>query len=171
MIAALKALHIIALSLWMAALLSLPLILALHRHITRHGHVAENFTRFRLLSHVSYTMIATPAAVITVAAGTVLIFATGVFEPWLLAKLAAVAALVLAHAWLGHLTLQAGEKPLSWRMPPPGLALIVILPAILAVLWLVLQKPDLAILTAALPDWALRPAGYDLNALIEEVLP
>ena len=171
MIVALKALHIIALALWAAMLLGLPMLLLMHRQLGPGRTRAADYARFRLLTHASYTMIATPAAVVAIVAGTMLIFATGIFEPWLLAKLAAVAALVLAHAWLGHLTLQAGEKPVSWRMPSPLLALLVILPALGAILWLVLLKPDLHFLAGYLPAWALQPAGYDLNLFLPEALP
>ncbi|MFE3837378.1 CopD family protein [Pseudogemmobacter sonorensis] len=163
-------LHIAALLVWCAALVLLPFLLRLHGRAT-DGPVSQSaFTRMRLLSHAGYTLVATPAAVIAVAAGTGLIFLDQVFEPWLLLKLAFVSGMVLVHAWLGHLVLLSGEKGPDWAMPPPVIALLLALPLMAAVLWLVLAKPQLSALEAALPLWALEPRGIAPEELLPEGL-
>jgi uncharacterized membrane protein len=104
MIAALKAIHIAAMLCWCAGLVALPLLLMSYGHARRQVRYSE----FRLLTHYGYVAFATPAAVIAVVAGTALIFAAGVFDLWLIAKLAFVSFMALAHAWLGHLIEQSG---------------------------------------------------------------
>ena len=66
----LKALHVIALALWVGGLFGLPLMLA--RHDPAIGQA--DFTRIRLASHISYVWVITPAAVTTIVVGTWLIF-------------------------------------------------------------------------------------------------
>ena len=48
-------------------------------------------------------------------------------------------------------------------MPYPGIALAVILPAIAAILWLVLAKPDLAWVADWMPDFMLAPRGQSVG--------
>jgi protoporphyrinogen IX oxidase len=163
MIAAFKALHIAALAVWCAGLILLPVLLHLHGRGAR-VRTQAGFTAFRRLSHFGYTRVVTPAAVIAVAAGTVLIFLLRLVDPWLLAKLVAVAGMVLVHAWLGHLIAQTGERAGTYRMPPPLIALFLGAPLMLAVLWLVLAKPDLAPLVERLPDFLREPRNRQLPA-------
>lgn len=173
MIALLKTLHIAGLVVWCAGLLALPLLLGLYRSIMVHpapADVLHNYTRFRRLTHLTYTAVATPAAIVAIAAGTGLIFAAQVFEIWLLLKLACVAGMVLAHAWLGHLIVQSGERSLAWRMPRPGMSLVLAVPCMLGVLWLVLVKPELTEGVQALPDWLVAPHGITLGELMARVL-
>lgn len=167
MIAALKALHIAALAIWVAGLLALPVLMQ------RHGRGAAmrtqaGFAAFRWLSHYSYTRVVSPAAVVAVAAGTALILADAVLAPWMLAKLLAVAGMVLIHAWLGHVIVLIGEGRGAWRMPPIALLLLPVLVALVAlVLWLVLAKPDLQGLIDRLPEALLSPRGQPLPPLLE----
>ena len=163
MIAALKAIHIAAMLCWCAGLVALPLLLMSYGHARRQVRYSE----FRLLTHYGYVAFATPAAVIAVVAGTALIFAAGVFDLWLIAKLAFVSFMALAHAWLGHLIEQSGlqrygrgtDPTKGYEMPYPGIALAVILPAIGAILWLVLAKPDLSWVADLLPALMQEPRG------------
>lgn len=169
MIAILKTLHIAALVLWCASLLTLPVLLSLHSAIraqTTAQAMQDSYTRFRRLTHLTYTAIATPCAVIAIAAGTALIFGAQVFDVWLLTKLALVAGMVLGHAWLGHLVVQSYEKDMHWRMPWPGLSLLLTLPCMLGVLWLVLTKPHLLNWLTQLPLWMREPLGLELADLL-----
>lgn len=161
MIAAMKALHIATLSVWCAGLIALPVILHLYGRSARITTQA-GFSEFRLLSHRSYTVVITPAAVIAIAAGTALIFMVEINDAWLMAKLAAVAGMVLVHAWMGHLISETGEGGGAYRMPPPLIALVLGVPLMVAVLWLVLAKPDLAGLIDLVPAWLRQPLGREL---------
>lgn len=165
MIAALKAIHIAAMLCWCAGLVALPLMLISYGHARRQVRYSE----FRLLTHYGYVGFATPAAVIAVAAGTALIFAAGVFDLWFVAKLAFVSGMALTHAWIGHLIEQSGQKRhdraparpggRGYRMPLPALALAAGISCMIAVLWLVLAKPDLDWLRGHMPGFMLSPRG------------
>ena len=161
MIAILKALHISALSVWCAGLILLPVLMHIYGRRDEMKTQA-GFTEFRWLTHYSYTAVLSPAAVIAVAAGTVLIFALEVLDIWMMAKLVAVAGMVLLHVWLGHLIVVAGEEHGAFRMPPAGLALLGIIPLIALVLWLVLAKPSLDKLTVLLPAILQEPRGNEI---------
>lgn len=65
----LKALHVIALAVWVGGLFGLPVMLA--RHDAAIGQA--DYSRIRLASHISYVWIITPAAVTAIVAGTWLI--------------------------------------------------------------------------------------------------
>ncbi|MFC0280265.1 CopD family protein [Falsigemmobacter intermedius] len=160
MIAALKFLHIAGLASWCAALIALPLLLRGYS-----GAIGQReFERFRLLTHIGYIGFATPAALITVAAGTGLIFSAGVFAPWLLIKLGFVAAMVLVHAWFGHMIQRSGEEKRGHWRAGPLLGLTVVLPLMALVLGLVLVKPDAAALLDLIPDQFLSPRISDAGA-------
>lgn len=171
MIAALKGLHIAALVIWCAGLIALPLLLAFHKQLTTAPDTEARYRQFRIATHVLYTAIATPAAIIAISAGTALIFAAQVYEPWLLLKLAFVSVMVFAHAFCGHMVLLSGERPIDWRMPPVILTLLVTIPVMTGILWLVLVKPDLSELANDLPEWMTEPRDIALPALLQESLP
>jgi protoporphyrinogen IX oxidase len=156
MIAALKAGHIIALVIWCGGLILLPVLLHFHGR-GPEARTQTGFATLRMLSHFSYTRLVTPAAVIAVAFGTVLIIVLELVDPWMLTKLVAVAGMVLVHAWLGHLIAETGEGRGAYRMPPPLIALALAVPLMLAVLWLVLAKPDLHPLVERLPLFLRQP--------------
>lgn len=151
MVAALKALHLAALILWCAGLLALPLLLARH-----DPHQPQStYTRLRLLTDASFRLVMTPAAVVAIAAGTALVFAREVYQPWMLAKLAVVGLLVCLHAWQGVLVTKMGET--AGQHPSPGtvrpISLAIGLMSV--VLLLVLGKPEFA--ADRLPDWLNEP--------------
>ena len=153
MIATVKFLHIAALAIWCAGLVSLPLLLSRH---DRDEEQAD-YARLRLLTHKAYVMIVTPAAVLTIALGTALIFLRGVFVPWMFAKLVAVGVLVILHAWIGHITLIEGERQGNYAPPRyfPALALTITVAATMTILTLVLGKPQMSATLA--PDWLAKP--------------
>ena len=93
-----KAIHIVALCVWSAGLLAMPLMLAR----ADPGAARDDQRWVRPSLHFTYTMIVTPAAVTAVIAGTWLIFLRGTFELWLYAKLFFVVFLVLGHVLIGH---------------------------------------------------------------------
>lgn len=153
----LKAIHISALTIWLAGLLALPMMLARHEE----GEDQQRYARLRLFTHYGYTRLVTPAAIIAIVAGTPLIFLREIFVPWLFAKLAMVALLVVLHAYIGHVVLIMGEEA-GEKKPPPNAWPIAtgLLVLTLAILLLVLMKPSLDV--AALPDWLQRPLHNQL---------
>lgn len=151
-----KAAHVVGLIVWVGGLLALPLMLARHDPAVS----TEDYRVIRQGSHLTYTMVVTPAAVTAVIAGTWLIFMREVFTPWMFAKLAFVAVLVAAHVWIGHLVTKVGEEPETHRPPSPLLPLTAVTVPALLVLTLVLAKPDLSGLS--FPDWVNRPQGRHL---------
>lgn len=165
MIALLKGLHIGALSLWCAGLVALPIILQVYGR-REEVRTQVGFSEFRLLVHAAYTRVVTPAAVVAIAAGTALIFAVGLTEAWLAAKLLAVVGMVLVHAWLGHLAARSTEERGCYRMPPALLSLPASLLCMGAVLYLVLAKPDLQPMIDALPPDFRVPQGRSLPSAL-----
>jgi putative membrane protein len=156
MIAALKFLHIAALSVWCAGLVGLPLLLA--RHAPNGDQI--DFARLRVVTHQSYVRLITPAAVIAIAVGTALIFVRSVFVPWMFVKLVMVGLLVIIHAWIGHITLRMGEQQGDY-IPPAAMPLVgASLVAMLAILVLVLGKPLIEAWPG--PTWLLEPRDQSL---------
>lgn len=155
-ITGLKFLHISALSLWCAGLVALPLLLARH-HPDRTQH---HFTRLRLVTHHGYTRVVTPAAVIAIAGGTALIYLRGTWTPWFLAKLVLVGLLALFHAWVGHITLNMGERDGEYHPPPAWPLVGGSLATMIAILVLVLAKPAFGI--DLLPGWLTSPRNQPL---------
>jgi len=152
----LKALHIAALVLWCAGLFALPLMLA--RHDPAIGQA--DYTRIRLASHYGYTAVVTPAALVAIGAGTLLIFLREAFVVWMFAKLVFVALLVGFHAWVGHTIVAVAETEGEHQTPEPRGPLLLLLVPVLAILVLVLAKPELE--QVPLPDWLTQPRGGQL---------
>jgi protoporphyrinogen IX oxidase len=151
----LKALHIAGLILWCAGLFALPVML-----VWRDPAIGQaDFRRIRNATHAAYAYAVTPAAVIAVIAGTWLVLLREVFVPWMYVKLLFVALLVAFHGWVGHLLVAIAETPGRHRAPSPTVPLLILPIPILAILVLVLGKPDLQI---PMPDWLTEPRGNQL---------
>ncbi len=151
-----KSVHIAGLIIWCGGLLAMPMMLGRHHP----ADTADDFRQIRHATHMTYTICVTPAAVITVTAGTWLIFLREAFVPWLFAKLAFVALLVVAHAWIGHILAQIAEEPEHHQPPKAIYPVIAALVPMLVILTLVLAKPALDGIT--FPDWLLEPRGAQL---------
>ena len=149
----LKALHVIALAVWVGGLFGLPVMLA--RHDAAIGQA--DYSRIRLASHISYVWIITPAAVTAIVAGTWLIFLREVFVPWMFAKLVFVALLIGFHAWMGHHIVKLGETDGRHDPPEPGIPLLLLLVPVLVILMLVLWKRERGDIT--LPGGRTEPHG------------
>ena len=93
-------------------------------------------------------------------AGTWLIFLREAFVPWLFAKLAFVALLVMVHAWIGHILAKTGEEPGKDNPPHPLLPVTAVLLPLTVILTLVLAKP--AFDWIEFPGWLLEPRGGQL---------
>lgn len=152
----LKALHVAMLGLWCAGLFALPLMLA--RHDPAIGQL--DYARIRRATHYGYTFFVTPAAMIAIASGTLLIFLREVFVLWLFAKLVLVALLVAFHAWVSYIIVAVAETPGTHRPPEPLWSALLLTCLILGILALVLAKPDLGGIPT--PAWIERPWGVQL---------
>jgi protoporphyrinogen IX oxidase len=132
-------LHIISLLFWCAALLYLPLLLAGMQagslEMSRATRRNDSMARF------VFTSIATPAALLAIAFGTMVFLRHHIVEVWLVAKLTLVVGLVSCHALVGALIKrfedQRGAPLRAWCW-----ALQAVLGGLMiAILWLVLAKP------------------------------
>lgn len=94
----LKFFHIAAMAVWFTALFFIPRLFIAH---AARGDEADT-AHLNALGKTLYFVIMTPAAVVTVVLGTILI-GYGFSGPWLPAKLALVALAVLLHLYFGQL--------------------------------------------------------------------
>jgi len=133
----LKGAHIATLAIWCACLFYLPALLNEVR--TARGHAAMR--RAHIMARGTFVMVASPAAVLAIATGTVLAVAAGAGGLWLVVKLTLVALMVVFHLQCGKLITALDD--LSRLRSSRRLLTMLIYPAILipAVLWLVLGKP------------------------------
>ena len=144
----LMGLHVAALAIWCAGLLYLPALYSVQSRLRQHAQ----FHRMRVMSRMAFVVIASPAAVIAIISGTVLVYAAGASGGWLAAKLTVVAFMAIFHAYCGHMLARLGhesEGRRSYRVPP----WLVIPPVLMIglVLWLVLSKPVLFLDTWSTP--------------------
>lgn len=140
-----KTLHMAAIAIWTAGLLVLP-GLYLRRANVAAGpplHRLQRMTRFL------YVAILSPAAFVAVGSGIGLVFLARTFEPWFALKLALVGGLVALHVLTGLVILKIFEEGRSyprWRF----LAVTMLTGALaVAVLTVVLAKPELPDLASA----------------------
>jgi uncharacterized membrane protein len=152
----LKSVHIAGLLIWCGGLLALPSMLVWHDPAIGQA----DYRRIRRATHYTYTLAVTPAAVVAVIAGTWLVLIREVFEPWLYLKLVFVALLVAIHAWVGHSIVAVAETAGSHRPPAPALPAAALIVTILAILVLVLGKPEVDGLEG--PGWLTEPLGRQL---------
>ncbi len=151
-----KALHIGFLMLWIAGLLAMPRMLAKHDHGTRR----IDYSRIRHATHFGYIWGLTPAAVLAIMTGGLLIFLREVFTVWLFAKLVLVAVLVGMHGWVGYTINAVAETEGTYEPPDALIHTAIICTLVVGILILVLAKPDLGGLPV--PDWLTTPRGRQL---------
>lgn len=134
-----KFVHIMALASWCGALLYLPLLLALSARgpaaATPFASGAPPIPRF------VYNSLATPAALLAIASGTLLFLVNGLAAGWLVLKLLAVAGMVMAHGATGWLVMRLEQGTSHGVAPGAMAALGLAAVSMLAVVALVLAKP------------------------------
>lgn len=138
----LKALHIVTLLVWCAGLFYLPGLFA----ALRHARGKRDVQQLHMMTRMVFIVIVSPAALLAIVSGTVLVAVTGVSGEWLAWKLTAVALMVFFHLYCGQLVEALDEQP---RLGPVRLRLaLLVVPAVLVplVLWLVMAKPALGLL-------------------------
>lgn len=137
----LKLLHITAVILWCGALLYLPASIASAAGAGARRPVALYDAGQRDFLRAVFTLLATPAALVAIASGTAIFVFLGPLTLWLIAKLAVVGLLVLAHASCGMLILRVEREEhgslqgLCWAVG------VCVSAALLTIAWLVLGKP------------------------------
>lgn len=172
MMAFVKFVHIAAIAIWAAGLLTLPLCYRqlgqLQAARNAPPHHAEPELRLHRAVRFIYVIVVSPAAFIAVGSGILLIFQRSMVAPWFSVKLALVAALVVAHTLAG-LTLsrifdQANSYP-PWRSLVTATLVFVLTCAIFT---LTLSKPNLT------TDRVFPPAFSEpgaLKPLIQSIIP
>ena len=137
----LKFLHIVALLSWCGALLYLPALLC---QLASPERVAQGVSPGAPpLPRLLYNGLASPAALVAIASGTLLFLLHGLAGPWLVLKLLAVSVMVLAHGLCGWLLLRLEQERPRGVVAGSLLAGSVAGLAMLAVVGLVLAKPAL----------------------------
>ncbi len=144
----LKFFHIAAMTIWFTGLFFMPRLFIAYQRPAAAASDAER-DRLAAIARTLYFGVMTPAGVLTVALGIVLILAWGYSGAWLPAKLLLVVLAVLLHVYLGQLMvgLRHGRmrhgtlfcRGLTWAP----------LPVLLAVAALAAAKPGVL----ALPGW------------------
>lgn len=146
--AILKFIHIAAVAIWMAGLVSLPGLFVQRARIAD----ARELERLHRMVRHAYLALISPAAFVAIASGTVLIFLSVAFEPWLSAKLALVGLLVLVHILAGLVIIRLfdrGETYPAWRFIAETIASLGL---VASVLYFVLAKPELTVTSSAMTE-------------------
>lgn len=151
-----KALHLGFLALWVAGLFALPRMLARHDD----DLVQAEYAMIRRATHYGYIWAITPAAVLAIASGSLLIFLREIFTVWLFAKLVLVAGLVAVHAWVGHTIVAVAESEGEHEPPGAMVPALITFGLVVAILAVVLAKPEFEEL--AMPSWLMAPLGHQL---------
>jgi uncharacterized membrane protein len=133
----LKFIHITAIAIWSAGLICLPLLYRQRRALEGNPlHRLHNFTRF------FYVAVISPAAFVSIASGTALIFVQQTFTPWFSVKLAFVGAMVLIHVMSGLQILRLFEPGKTYPMIRLVIIFTLTLAIVSTILAVVLGKPD-----------------------------
>lgn len=126
MYAWIKLLHIAAIAAWSAGLVYLPALFAEHARVEG----AASFRQLRHRTRLTYVGFASPAAVIAVVTGTMMIPLVVPLGIWLVYKLAAVGLMVLVHVYFGRLMGLLYENP---QMRSPGRHLLLLVPVLVVI--------------------------------------
>ena len=171
MIALTKFIHICAIAIWSAGLLTLPAIyLQLHyvrMELPNTDLHTDRVLRLQRGARLTYVGIASPAAFVAIASGILLIFQSGIVAPWFSIKLAFVSALVIIHTLSGMALVRLFDRSKlysSWRYVAATSSVIVVAAAIIT---LTLAKPMLT--DDALPAVLSEPGA--LKPMIESINP
>lgn len=158
----LKVVHLVAIAIWSAGLISLPGL------YVQRAHVPDKASLHRLQAMVRflYVAVVSPAAFVAIASGTALIFVRQTFEAWFTLKLGLVGLMVMAHILTGLVIIRLFDKgqvyPV-WRFAGVTVVTVIVVTAILTV---VLAKPEVPNL---LPRAMSEPGA--LGRLLEPINP
>lgn len=125
-----KMIHIGAVVIWAAGLLYLPGLFAAHPQCAASD---AEFRRLRQQTRLVYIGLMSPAAVIAVVSGTVLVFLAAL-GGWIVLKLTAVTGMVLLHVYMGRLLGLLLEQPDLRR---PFVHRLLMVPAVLLIVTII----------------------------------
>ena len=137
----LKLLHLGAVIVWCGALLYLPALIAAFVAARALTAGRDLPLRSPLLARRVYIGLATPAALLAIASGTLIFVSQGLLAPWLMFKLAAVGLLVLGHGACGLLVLRTERGQHSGVRLACHVVMVLTVSCLLGIAWLVLRKP------------------------------
>lgn len=133
-----KALHVVAILLWSAALVYLPMIMATHS-----AKLSEpEYLRVHAMSRTIFVVLASPAAIVAILSGSALVALRDVTEFWFAMKLAVVALMAIVHARCGIILAKQTHEAERANAGIRVMRIITPLALIPCVLWLVLAKPS-----------------------------
>ncbi|MEX0604470.1 MAG: CopD family protein [Marinobacter sp.] len=136
-------LHIVALLFWTALLVYLPALLAgtVYTASSSVADIEDSVAAREGLPRLVFTHIATPVALLSIIAGTLVFVVHYNIGIWLVVKLSLVVLLVINHTLLGVLIMRAeaanGKPVRRWCLVSALVTCILIA----AILWAVLAKP------------------------------
>lgn len=133
-----KFFHIAAMAVWFSGLFFLPRVFVAH---PKDGEHAEEHARFNAIAKSLYFGVMTPAAVVTVFLGIVLILVYGFSGAWLPAKLLLVTLAVLLHVYLGGMLVDMRRGQVRRHVMVCKLLNWTPLPLLLAIAALAAMKP------------------------------
>jgi uncharacterized membrane protein len=162
MIVLLKFVHITAIAIWTAGLISLPSL------YVQRAHVEDDDALYRMqrMTRFAFVALISPAAFIAVASGIALSFLRDVFSAWFSWKLGFVGLLAMFHVFSGLVVIRLfreGEVYPPWRFV---LATASCCAVVVAILVLVLAKQAPAL---SLPPIMSEPGG--LQRLLDPFNP
>lgn len=157
-----KFLHIMAISVWSAVLVSLPGLYVQRAHIVKDN----DLYRLQKIVRFSYVRVLSPAAFVAIATGTGLIFLQNPFSAWFSMKLALVGIMVVIHVMTGLVIIRLfkdGEVYPVWRFVSVTIASGAVVGAIF---FLVLARPEAPF---ALPSGWAEPGA--LKRIVSQISP
>jgi len=137
----LKLLHLGAVIVWCGALLYLPALIAAFVAARALTAGRDLPLRSPLLARRVYIGLATPAARLAIASGTLIFVSQGPLAPWLMFKLAGAGLLVLGHGACGWLVLRTERGQRRGVRVACRMVMVWTVSCLLGIAWLVLRKP------------------------------
>lgn len=143
-------LHIMTLSVWTAAALYVPIILAnrarQHRTLPADKSFIDTPRGIDSIARFVFTHVATPAAILSITAGTAVFLINQSYHFWLLAKLTLVTFLCIGQALLGLLIIRAEREHFKYMTAACWGLITLFCVLMIGIVWIVLGKP-------ATPAW------------------
>ena len=162
MVMLIKFIHLAAISIWAAGIVSLPGLYVQRAHIRKD----DELYRLQKIVRFSYVRILSPAAFVAIATGTGLTFLQNPYSGWFSVKLVLVGMLIVIHVLTGLVIIRLfgkGEVYPVWRF-----IIATVLSCLVAggIIFVVLARPDINL---TLPAGVFEPGG--LKKLVSEVSP